>query len=406
MSFEDITYASAIAGILGTIVAVIALIISPEFRYFVGMLVQRGFFWRGVGIFILLISGIALGAYLRALFPSQSLLEEIIDRGYLICGVEGTLPYFSVTEGSQETNSKGHLGFKNANGFDADYCRVIATAIFGDSYSNNSVFFVPLETDNRFEAVEMGEVDVLLRTTTWTVGRDLTYNVAFGPTIFYDGQGFWTKDSSITTLEQMNGKTICVQKDTTTHTNLEAEFRNRNIFVTMRAEKSNGDPIRSNGDLISEFRYCDVVTADKSQLLAMRSQEGGDILVETISKEPLAPVYKAGDEQWANVVDYAIYATIEAAEMGISTPISSTWKTTNDFRVKQFLGLSDEQIKVYIGEQLGLQANFASLIIERFGNYDQIYSKHFENLISDRGPNTTYLAGGLLYSPPFLVEIK
>jgi len=313
-------------------------------------------------------------------------LELVLDRGNLICGVNDGLPGF------------GFVDEDGANaGFDVDFCRAIAAALFGDP---EAVEFRPVSADNRPTALQGGEVDVLIRNTTWTVTRDTTWGL-FAPTTFYDGQGMMVRSADgITTLEDLDGATICVQTGTTTELNLADVFEARNIAFT---------PLPFGDDTQTYQAYddeqCDGVTSDRSQLLAQRTAlttpDDHVILDEVMSKEPLGPVVPIGDAAWFNVVKWVVFATFEAEEQGITQANVADMAANSDNPVVQrLLGAANPEL----GEGLGLDPDWAVDVISAVGNYGEIYDRHlgpgtpFE---LERGPNALWTDGGLIYAPPY-----
>ncbi|MFO7167069.1 MAG: amino acid ABC transporter substrate-binding protein [Chloroflexota bacterium] len=312
-------------------------------------------------------------------------LQAVKDRGTLICGVNGGLPGFSNLEANGEYT-----------GFDADFCRVVAAAVLGDA---QAVEFRPLSTQERFTAVQSGEVDVLFRNTTWTISRDSSVGMDFGPTTFYDGQGIMVRrDLNATTLEDLDGGTICVQSGTTTELNLTDQFRARGIsFTPVVFEEI--DPTYQAYD---EGR-CDAVTSDRSQLIArrttMQNPDEHVILDVVISKEPLGPAVAQGDSQWRDVVTWAVYATIAAEEFGINSGNVQEFLSSENPDIRRFLGVEGD-----LGPGIGLDPDFTVNIIEGVGNYGEIYDRNLGpntpfNL--ERGPNALWTEGGLMYAPPF-----
>jgi general L-amino acid transport system substrate-binding protein len=297
--------------------------------------------------------------------------------------VNGQLPGFSFLD--QTTNEM--------TGFDADFCRAVAAAVLGDP---EAVEFRQLNADSRGPALQTGEVDVLIRNTTWTVGRDTAWGL-FAPTTFYDGQGIMVRgDEGISTLEDLDGATICVQTGTTTELNLADVFSARDISY----EPATFGEIEQTYSAYDEGG-CDAVTSDRSQLLAQRTTLSNPddhvILDEVMSKEPLGPVAPLGDDAWFNVVKWVVFATIEAEESGI----------TSD-NVENMIGSDNPVIARLLGGDgdlgLGLDAGWAVDVIGAVGNYGEIYDRHlgpgtpFE---LERGPNELWTNGGLLYAPPY-----
>ncbi|MEJ5239972.1 MAG: amino acid ABC transporter substrate-binding protein [Anaerolineales bacterium] len=314
-------------------------------------------------------------------------LKAVQARGKLVCGVNGQLPGFSYID------SQG-----NWSGFDADFCRVLAAAIFGDA---TKVEFRPLTTQERFTALQTGEIDVLIRNTTWTLVRDTDLGLNFTVTTFYDGQGLMVrKDSGFTKLEDLNGATVCVQKGTTTELNLADAFSTAGLQYT----PATFEDINQTYGAYAEGR-CDAVTSDKSQLSsvakgALPDPENHVILDVTLSKEPLGPVVRHGDDQWFDIVRWAVFATFFAEEKGItSANVDQVKASAADPEVKRFLGLEGD-----LGPKLGLSTDWAYNIVKQVGNYAEIYDRNLgpnTPTYIPRGLNSLYSQGGLLYSPPF-----
>lgn len=309
-------------------------------------------------------------------------LGAIQDRGTLICGVNDGLPGFGFLDENGENV-----------GFDIDFCRAIAAAVLGDP---TAVEFRPLDADGRQPALQSGEIDVLLRNTTWTVSRDATWGI-FAPTTFYDGQGMMVREADgIETLEDLAGATICVQTGTTTELNLADIFNSRGIEFTPQPF---GDDTQTYDAYDQES--CDAVTSDRSQLLAQRTAltnpDDHVILDEVMSKEPLGPVVPFGDEQWFNVVKWTVFATIEAEELGITQDNVADMASDENTLVARLLGSEGD-----LG--LGLEPDWVVNVISAVGNYGEIYDRHlgpgtpFE---LERGPNALWTDGGLLYAPPY-----
>jgi general L-amino acid transport system substrate-binding protein len=314
------------------------------------------------------------------------------------------------------------------SGFDVDFCRVIATAIFGEP--SLEIRIADPDPKKRYAAIRNGEVDVMIRNTTWTMTRDASEitgewagdkgeGVDFGPIIFNDGQGVMVRKSlNVSTIEELENPTICVLAGTTTEQNLADQFKKRGILYTPMpfAGTSSEAPFAAY-----DRGECDVVTADRSQLLTRQptlTNPNDHVILNTwISKEPLAPVVAQNDSQWRDVVSYAVYATMQAEEFkGFGVDVSS--KTvedlldTTDPDIRRFLGLSGS-----VGLNLGLDNEFARNIIQQVGNYEEIYTRNLGQVPQDssstekvatpdeRGPNKVWnypeYPGGLLNPPPF-----
>lgn len=316
---------------------------------------------------------------------SGGLLATVQARGTLRCGVQNELPGFGYLSPEGE-----YLGF------DVDFCHAIAAAVLGDA---ESVEFLPLTAQQRFTALQTGEIDVLIRNTTWTLSRDTQNGLDFAPTTFYDGQGMMVRaDLGISGLEGLGGASICVGAGTTTEKNLgDAMRRAGTEFTPVVLEDT--DQVFSAYD---EGR-CDAVTSDKSQLASrlttLADPTAHTILDVTMSKEPLGPAVLQGDAQWADVVDWVVFGVVAAEELGISSTNIADFQTSEDPEVRRFLGLEDA-----LGEGLGLPNDFMATVIRSVGNYSEIYDR---NLGPDtpfklpRGVNNLWTEDGLLYSPPF-----
>ncbi len=313
-------------------------------------------------------------------------LTTVKERGMLICGVNSQVPGF------------GYVDAAGAfSGLDVDYCRAVAAAIFGDP---EKVEFRPVTASERFTALQSGEIDILSRNTTWSLQRDTELNGNFVHTTYYDGQGMMVpKDSGITDLAGLDGGTICVQTGTTTELNLADVFAAQGIAYTP-AVFDNAD---NTFAAYAEGR-CDAVTTDKSGLVARRAvlpdPENHVILDVTISKEPLGPMVRHGDDQWFDIAQWTVFAMISGEEFGLtSANIDSMMSTATAPEVRRFLGLEGD-----LGLKLGLENNWAYNVIKLVGNYGEVYDR---NLGPDtptyipRGLNKLYLDGGLLYAPPF-----
>ena len=313
----------------------------------------------------------------------ESVLDRVKNRGRLICGVNKELPGFGFL--SQDGKWKG---------FDVDYGRAIAAAVLGDP---DKVEFRPLKAADRFPALQTGEIDVLIRNTTWTLTRDTDLGADFAPPTFYDGQGFMLrKDLGITSLKELAGATIGVTAGSTTELNLADTTRALGIEV---------EPIvfEETETLYQSYDQgrCDAVTSDKSQLVSRRqSLKNPDdhvILDVTISKEPLGPVTVHGDNKWNDVVSWVVYATFFAEEHSITQANVNTFKTENP-EIKRFLGTDDG---AGMGEKLGLPKDWARQVIAAVGNYGEIFERNLTPLGLPRGVNKPWTQGGLLYAIPF-----
>ena len=321
-----------------------------------------------------------------------NLLSTVQSRGTLNCGVNEAVPGFGfVSQGGE------------FEGFDIDYCKVVAAAVLGDA---DAVEYMPLTAEQRFTALQSGEIDVLIRNTTYTASRDGSEGATFLTTTFYDGQGMMVRaDSDYQELEDMAGATICVLSGTTTELNLESQFNARGVDYTPLAFEDN-DPLQQ----AFTAERCDGWTSDKSQLAGIRSnwpdgQGGPDalrILDVTMSKEPLGPVVRDGDTTWASAVNWAIIATLQAEEFDISSESIDEALGSDDPEVQRFLGQPVEGEAFDPG--LGLAPDFAVEVIRSVGNYAEIYDRNVgpdSALGLERNLNALWTDGGLHYPPPY-----
>lgn len=319
-----------------------------------------------------------------------ALLEEVTSRGTLQCGTRDAFPGFAVLTADGE-----HVGF------DSDFCRVIAAAVLGDA---EAVEHVDLETADRFTALQSGQIDVLVRNTTWTATRDGGEGATFLTVNYYDGQGMMVAaDSGFSSISDMDGVIVCVAKGTTTEGNAAAAAARLGVDWEVRAF--------DDTDLIQEaFQagQCDGWSSDTSQLTGLRSvyPDGPDslaILPEVFSKEPLAPAVRDGDTAWAQAVNWAILATIQAEEFGITSANVDEMLNSDDPNILKFLGapFEDEGNSTTLDPGLGLPADFAYQVIKQVGNYGEIFERHLAAIGLERGPNALWTDGGLMYSPPY-----
>ncbi len=319
----------------------------------------------------------------------ESLLDTVQSNDSVKCGTRDALPGFAVL---------GDDG--NYTGFDSDFCRVIAAAVLGDAAK---VEFVPLETSARFTALQSGEIDVLVRNTTWTATRDGSEGASFQTVTFYDGQGMMVAtDSSYTSVADMDGTTICLVEGTTTQINVVTIFEFEGISLTEALSFS-------DTDLVQEAFIagrCDGWTSDSSQLVALRStypdSAGGPealrILPDIFSKEPLAPAVTDGDTRWGSAVNWAVMATIQAEEWGITSGNVDSFLSSDNPDIVRFLGGAED-----FDPGLGLPSDFAYQVIKQVGNYGEIWDRHIAPLgIARAGTvNDLWINGGLLYSAPY-----
>jgi general L-amino acid transport system substrate-binding protein len=321
-----------------------------------------------------------------------SLLQQVQNRGTLNCGVNDAVPGFGFQDEAGDFQ-----------GFDIDFCRVVAAAVLGDP---EAVEFRPLTAEQRFTALQAREVDVLIRNTTYTSSRDGTEGARFLYTTFYDGQGMMVRaDSGYESLEDMEGETICVLSGTTTELNLESVFQSLGVSYEPLAFEDN-EPLQEA--FVQE--RCGAWTSDKSQLAGVRSnfpeEQGGPeslvILEETMSKEPLGPVVRDGDDDWADAVNWAIIATVQAEEFEITSENIDEQLESENPEIQRFLGQPVEGEPFDAG--IGLPADFAVQVIRAVGNYGEIYDRNVgpdSPLALERGINALWTDGGLHYPPPY-----
>ncbi|MET0728581.1 MAG: amino acid ABC transporter substrate-binding protein [Acidimicrobiales bacterium] len=320
---------------------------------------------------------------------SGDTLDAVLEAGQIRCGTRDELPGFAVLDPA----TGDHVGF------DVDFCRVIAAAVLGDA---EDVEFVDLETDDRFTALQAGEIDVLVRNTTWTATRDGAEGATFLQPNFYDGQGMMVAaDSGFTTLEDLAGAVVCVAGGTTTEGNVATEFARLGLAIPEVLPFDSPDLIQA---AFQEDR-CDGWSSDLSQLTGLRSAypdgpEALRIFPDTFSKEPLAPAVRDGDSQWAQVVNWAVMATIQAEEFGLTSEnVDQMLAETDNPLIRQFLGEAGEDAVLDPG--LGLPADFAYQVVSQVGSYGEIYEEHIAPLGLERGLNSLWTEGGLLYAMPY-----
>jgi len=331
---------------------------------------------------LVLTLAIATGFSIQA--ASAQTLKTIKDRGMVSCGVTQGLAGFSLPD------DKG-----NWIGLDVDICRAIAAAIFNDP---SKVKFVPLSAKDRFTALQSGEVDVLSRTTTWTLSRDTSLGANFTGVTYYDGQGFMVKKSlKVNSALELNSASVCVATGTTTELNLADYFKGNNMKYEVIAFATADDTIKEY-----ESGRCDVFTTDQSGLYAERLKLANPadhvVLPEIISKEPLGPMVRHGDDQWFDIVKWSLYAMVTAEELGITQKNVDEKAKSDNPELKRVLG-SDGNL----GEQLGLTKDWVVRIVKAVGNYGESFDRNVgagSKLGIARGLNQLWNKGGLQYAPP------
>jgi general L-amino acid transport system substrate-binding protein len=326
------------------------------------------------------VAGLAAGA------AAAGTMDDVKARGKLNCGVTTGLVGFAAPDANGVWQ-----------GFDVGVCRAVAAAVLGDPMA---VEFVPTTGKTRFTSLASGEIDMLARNTTWTFSRDVDLKFEFTGVNYYDGQGFMVpKDLGIASAKELDGATVCIQTGTTTELNLADFFRSNNISYEPV-------PIETNSEAQQQYTAgaCDVFTTDASGLAATRAtfENPGDhvLLPEIISKEPLGPLVRHGDNNWGDVVRWTLNALITAEELGVtSANIAEMAGGTNNPEINRLLGTEGN-----LGEMLGLSADWAKNAIMAGGNYGELFEKNIgENtpIGLSRGLNAQWKNGGLIYSPPF-----
>ena len=323
-----------------------------------------------------------------ASLPAQAgkTLDAIKQRGQLVCGVSTGLAGFSAAD------SQG-----NWTGIDVDVCKAIAAAILGDA---NKVKWVPLSAQQRFTALQSGEIDILSRNTTWTLTRDASLGMAFTGVTYYDGQGFMvTTKSNVKSAKQLKGATVCVQSGTTTEKNLTDYSRANNLnikpVVFEKLEATNAAYFAGR---------CVAYTTDASGLASIRNKEAKDpkehlILPELISKEPLGPSVRRGDDEFFTIAKWVQFALIEAEDYGVTQAnVDEMSKKTDNPAIGRLLGSTEDT-----GKLLGLDKSWAANAIKAVGNYGEMFERNVgpkSPLGLPRGLNNLWSKGGIMYAPP------
>jgi len=331
-----------------------------------------------------LVFSLALAATFWSQAATAQTLKTVKDRGMVSCGVSQGLPGFS------SPDDKG-----NWTGLDVDICRAIAAAIFNDP---NKVKFVPLSAKDRFTALQSGEIDLLSRNTTWTLSRDTSLGANFTGVTYYDGQGFLVKKSlKVNSALELNSASICVQTGTTTEQNLADYFKGNNMKYEVIAFGSADETVKAY-----ESGRCDVFTADVSQLFAERLKLSNpadhNVLPEVISKEPLGPMVRHGDDQWFDLVKWVLFAMIDAEELGVTQKNVDDMAKSDKPEFKRVFGADGN-----LGEQLGLTKDWVSRIVKAVGNYGESFDRNVgagSKLGIARGLNQLWNRGGIQYAPP------
>jgi len=325
-----------------------------------------------------------LAATLSATSAFAGTLDAVKEKGYVNTGVSGKVTGFSAPD------SKGHW-----TGMDVDFARAVAAAIFDDP---DKVRFTPVAFKEAFTALQSGEIDMLTRNTTWTFQRDTKLGLEFVGTLFYDGQGFMVpKSLGVKSALELDGASVCTQAGTTTELNLSDYFSGKGMKYQPVVYESSDE-----ATVIYDSGRCDVYTTDTSGLAARRTTlkdpKAHMILPEVISKEPLGPAVRQGDQQWSDIVRWTLFALINAEEMGITSKNVDDMMKSKNPMVQRFLGVSADY-----GQHLGLTKDWAYRIVKHVGNYGELFDRNVgpdTALGLERGVNALWTNGGLMYAPP------
>jgi len=335
---------------------------------------------NGLVMRVVLAVAVAMGASAA----SAQTLNAVKQRGVLNCGANGTLAGFGLPD------SQGRW-----TGLDVDFCRALAAAIFNDV---NKVKFVPLTAKDRFTALQSGEVDVLARNTSWTSSRDTALGLNFTAVNYYDGQGFMVRKAlKVNSALELNDAAICVQQGTTTELNLADYFRANKMKLKTVTFATSTEALKAY-----DAGRCDAYTTDASGLagerLRLANPDDHVILPEIISKEPLAPAVRHGDDQWFDIVKWTHFAMVNAEELGVTQANVDDMKKSDNPDVRRLLGVEGKQ-----GEAMGLSDDWAYRIIKLVGNYGEVFERNVGRgspLKIARGLNALWTKGGLQYAPP------
>lgn len=327
----------------------------------------------------------ATAAFLAALSAVPAFgktLDDVRKKGFLQCGVSQGLAGFSSPDAKN-----------NWSGIDVDVCKAVAAAIFGDV---SKVKYTPLSAKERFTALQSGEIDVLSRNTTWTLIRDTALGLDFAGVTYYDGQGFMVpKKLKVTKAKELAGATICVQTGTTTELNVADFFRANNLKYKILVFEKNDEVVAAY-----DAGRCDVLSTDQSGLYASRiklkNPDDHVILTEVISKEPLGPAVRHGDNQWVDIVRWSLYAMLEAEELGVTSKNLEAMKKSDNPAIRRLLGVEGDA-----GKDLGVRSDWAEKIIGGVGNYGEVFARNLgDTLKIARGQNALWKDGGLQYPMP------
>lgn len=326
----------------------------------------------------------AAAAFAFTASASAGTLDDVKGKGMLTCGVSTGLPGFSQPDDKN-----------NWAGLDVDVCRAVAAAVLGDA---GKVKYVPLTAKERFTALQSGEIDMLSRNTTWTHTRDTSLGLNFAGVNYYDGQGFMvSKNLGVKSAMELDGAAVCIQAGTTTELNLADYFRENKMKYQAVVFDTSDQTVKG-----FEAGRCDVLTSDQSQLYALRIKlkdpSSAVVLPEVISKEPLGPVVRQGDDQWFNIVKWSMFALINAEEMGVTSANVDEMKGNTNPGIKRLLGTEGDA-----GPKLGLDKEWAYNIVKQVGNYGEAFERNVGSgspLKIGRGLNALWSKGGIQYAPP------
>ncbi|MGA3402340.1 MAG: amino acid ABC transporter substrate-binding protein [Acetobacteraceae bacterium] len=329
-----------------------------------------------------LLTGIGWATAANAEGSGSATLDAVLARGQMLCGIAGTVPGFSLPD------SQGVM-----RGLDADSCRAVATAVLGDV---NKTKFVATTTQNRFTALQSGEVDMLSRSTTWTLGREGNLGLEFAWVNYYDGTGFLVKKATgVKSAKELDGASICVQPGTSTELAIEDYFRLHSLKFTPIL-------IADLPGIQSAFLTgrCDAYSTDASALATFRFSQGAGaddlvLLPDIISKEPLGEMVRKGDDKWFDIVRWTFIAMVTAEEKGIDSKNVDTFLDSKDPDIRRLLGLEGD-----MGKALGLDNKWAYNVIKQVGNLGEIWDRDITPMGVPRGINNIWTKGGLQYAPP------
>jgi len=318
---------------------------------------------------------------LPTVVAAQGTLQKVKDRGQVRCGASQGVAGFSMPD------AQG-----NWTGFDTDFCRALAAAIFDDP---KKIQLISLSSKDRLTALQSGEIDVLARTTTWTLSRDAGIGLNFTAVNYYDGHGFEVRRSAnIKSVKELDGASICVAQGTTNELNLADYFRTRGLKYEVVAFENIDDVVKAY-----ENGRCDALSTDVSQLVSYRSKmvnpDEHVVLPEVISKEPIGPWVRQGDDQWFDLVRWTLFALINAEELGVTQENVSEMLKSQNPEIRRLLGQEGK-----LGEALGLTNDWVARIVRHVGNYGESFDRNLGKIGVPRGANNLWTKGGLQYAPP------